>query len=192
MSGDRVSRNPSRLWRTARTCIVVVALLAALVLVVDPLGLRVPRWVAWQERIVAADLDGDTTPEQVSLIRSVLEVEDSSGAKLYRSPSSWKVQDVIVCDMTHDGVPEIVMLVWRRGNYGSSRPFWDTGIDLRMTEHLYVMGMRDGRIMPTWMGHELGREVVEVVAREDGSLSLVERNGAQTHWEWEGFGFVVE
>ena len=32
------------------------------------------------------------------------------------------------------------MLVWRRGNYGTSRPFWDTGIDLRMTQHLYVMG----------------------------------------------------
>ena len=191
MHRDREGRKHVRLWRLACVCVVVAMMPIALVFVCDPLGLRVPRWVAWQERVLSAGLDGDGEPEQVTLTRGALKVEGSREDDIYRSPSSWKVQDVIVCDVTHDDTPDIVMLVWRRGNYGSSRPFWDTGIDLRMTEHLYVMGMRGGKVVPVWMGHELGRDVVEVVAHEDGSISLVERDGTQTHWDWEGFGFIA-
>lgn len=191
MRDTREGRDPSKLWRATRIGVAAAILLIALAFAIDPLSLRVPHWVTWQRRDLTADLDGNASLEQVSLAHGVLEVRDSSGAKIFRSPSSWKPQDAVICDVTHDGKPEIVLLVWRRGNYGSSRPFWENDVDLRMTEHLYVMGMREGKVVPVWMGHELGREVVEVAAHEDGSISLVERDGTNTHWSWEGFGFVV-
>lgn len=167
------------------------ALLCGLIIAVDPLELRPPSWVTWQSRSYATDLDNDGSAEQITLERGALLVEGSTGIAPYRTPASWRVQDAVICDVTRDGIPEICMLVWRRGNYGSSRPFWDTGVDLRMTEHLYVLGARDAEVVPVWMGHELGCEVSGLLAHDDGSISLVARDGTKSHRSWEGFGFVV-
>ena len=172
---------------------VAVILLACIGLcIADPLELRVPGWVVWQSRCHAADLDGDSVPDDVTLEGGTLEVRASTSDSPYRTPASWRIQDAIVCDVTRDGAPEICMLAWRRGNYGSSRPFWDNGIDLRMTEPLFVMEVRDRQVKPVWMGHELRRDVIEVVACDDGPILLVERDGSTSRWSWEGFGFTIQ
>lgn len=155
------------------------------------MGLFLPRWVSWESGTQQADLDLDGTDETVELANRAVRVCGADGSELYMTPAAWRVSQVTVADATGDGLPELLMLVWRRGNYGSSRPFWDTGLDLRMTQHLYVMGLRDGAVMPVWMSHELGEEVVRAEVSPSRTLVLTARDGSVTQWVWEGFGFVA-
>lgn len=173
--------------------LVLVAALAGVVvlLALDPLQLRVPHWVAWHTGSYTTDLAAGGDAEIVTLADRSVIVRSYDGTTLYQTPSEWQVSDARTCDVTGDGTSELLMLVWRRGNYGSSRPFWETGRDLRMTEHLYVFGMRDGVLVPVWMGHELGRSVTEVRTIDEGTVTLVERDGGTTAWTWDGFGFVA-
>ena len=155
------------------------------------MGLFLPRWVNWENGVQQVDLDLDGLTETVELASRSLRVRGPDGGELYATPDSWRVSQVTVADATGDGMPELLMLVWRRGNYGTSRPFWDTGFDLRMTQHLYVMGLRDGAVVPVWMSHELGEEVARAEVSPSGVLVLTARDGSVTQWVWEGFGFVA-
>ena len=167
--------------------VVVVGLLAA-----RHFQLLVPAWVVWDEGIWTVDLDGDGADECVDLTQRSCMVRDAGGTKLYTSDPSWQVSQVCLGDVDRDGLPELVMLTWRRGNYGTSRPFWDTDADLRMTEHLFVLTMRDGFVRQRWMGHELGAPVVRVDFEAPGALLLTTTDGARARWTWDYFGFTIE
>ena len=171
----------------ALACVAALCLGAAVV----RFDLVCPSWVRWQERTIPCDLDGDGSPETVRLQGRRVAVSGASGSDIYLSDRAWRVADVLVGDVTGDGLDDLAMIVWRRGNYGTSRPFWDTGIDLRMTQHLYVMGLREGTMHPVWMSHELGDDlqVESVSCPAPGQVELVTRQGARSTWEWNTFGF---
>lgn len=48
----------------------------------------------------------------------------SDGSEIWRSAAGQKVQSLLWCDIDHDGAPELLLLVWRWGRFGRSRPFW--------------------------------------------------------------------
>ena len=177
-------------WRLAAVAIAL-ALLAAAVPAARHVGLLVPSWVRWQERSIAADLDDDGQAEQVVLRGRRVRVLAADGSELWASDRAWQVSEALVADADADGRDELVMLAWRHGNYGTSRPFWETGPDWRHTQHLYVMGLREGTMRPVWMSHELGEalQVVAVESGEPGEVVLVTREGSRSTWRWEGFGF---
>ncbi|MBQ1840221.1 MAG: VCBS repeat-containing protein [Atopobiaceae bacterium] len=170
-----------------------VALACVAVACAVRLGLTVPTWVSWQNRTLSCDLDADGTDEVITLERRRVQVISADGAPLYESDGAWRVSDALVADVTRDGRPELVMLLWRRGNYGNSRPFWERGMDLRMTQHVYVVGLEDGAMQPVWMGHELGEglKVSQMGATEDGLLELTTMDGQTSVWEWDYFGFSL-
>lgn len=174
-------------------CVPCIGLLLACCLIVacQSLRLTVPRWVTWSTCEYEVDLDEDSNSEHIALANRRLTVYAANGSTLFETPTAWHVCAAQVGDVNHDNLPELLMLVWRRGNYGTSRPFWETGFDLRMTEHLYVMGLCEGAVVPIWMGHDLGREVETFqFDASTGILSLNERNGTTTTWLWDNFGFV--
>jgi len=176
--------------RATRPTLAVAATLTLAVLLAVRMGLFVPSWASFSTGSWTVDLDGDGLAESLELRERRLSV-GSSRMEAYVTPSSWQVMDAVVCDVDGNGKQELAMLVWRRGNYGSSRPFWDTKPDLRMTEHLYLLCLRDGQMEPFWMGHELGREVTSLSFDPiSGTVTLHERNGTSSTWVWEGFGFV--
>ena len=117
---------------------------------------------------------------------------ENGGQNLYVSKKG-VLQRIFQYDVNGDGLPELVMLVWRRGNYGSSRPFWETGTDLRMTQHLYVIGLRNGTMRPVWMSHELGHGLRVARMRAEGGnrLVLTDVEGRTSVWEWDYFGFTL-
>lgn len=182
-------------WTTRRlalACAAALVFLAAAATFAVRAELVVPYWVSWQTQSVAVDIDDDGTCETLETARRTCTLQHSDGSVLYESDPSWQVAQALVCDANSDGVNDLVMLIWRRGNYGTSRPFWDTAPDLRMTEHLYLMTLRKGKMMPLWMGHELGAPVERVEAGEPGVLLLTTTDGARTRWVWDDFGFTIE
>lgn len=178
-------------WRLRILACVALACVAAACAV--RLGLTVPTWVSWQNRTLSCDLDADGFPEELTLAGQRVLVRDADGRLLYESDGAWRVSDALVTDVTRDGRPELVMLLWRRGNYGNSRPFWESGIDPRMTQHVYVMGLEGDAMQPVWMGHELGEglKVSQMKATEDGLLELTTTDGQTSTWEWDYFGFSL-
>lgn len=177
--------------RAVRLALAAAALLALSIALAVRMGLFVPSWAEFRTNYWEADLDSNGTKETIELRDRRLYV-GGSAVQRYETPSSWQVMDALVCDVDGDGKQELATLVWRRGNYGSSRPFWDTGFDPRMTEHLYLLCLRDGQMEPFWMGHDLGREVTSFsFDPKTRALALSERNGTGTTWVWEHFGFVL-
>ena len=86
-------------------------------------GCFLPSWVRWRDVTVEVDLDGDGATDELCIKRRKLSVSDAAG-RGWQSGGDWLVQDALVGDINHDGVPELILLVWKRGSYGSQRPFW--------------------------------------------------------------------
>ncbi len=179
------------LW--ARASLAAAACLAPLLLclLAARLELTVPAWVHWESRELSCDLDADGACERLLLQGRRVRVLADDGGELYASDASWLVSDVVTGDADGDGLPELLMLVWRRGNYGTSQPFWDTAPDLRMTQHLYVMGLRGGKVRPVWMSHELGTglQAASVEVPSPAHVSIATRQGETSLWAWDCFGF---
>ncbi|MBP3892874.1 MAG: hypothetical protein J6D34_02415 [Atopobiaceae bacterium] len=171
--------------------VVTIVLLLGGLWLANRLELFIPSWVSWQKTSAAVDLDRDGREERIELANGRCCVEDASGAVLYKTPGDWHITRVATGDVDLDGANDLLMLTWRRGNYGTSRPFWDTSVDFRMTEHLYVFEMREGRLVPKWMSHELGAPVTDIAATDEGTVTLTTTDGARTTWRWEGFGFTL-
>lgn len=48
---------------------------------------------------------------------------EKEGTRLWQSDTGLHVQDFLTCDLDRDGKTELLLLTWRRGNYGPSKPF---------------------------------------------------------------------
>ncbi|MBS5478357.1 MAG: CapA family protein [Coriobacteriia bacterium] len=106
---------------------------------------------------------------------------------LLETPEDWQVSDVFAADFDGDGALEVVFLLWRHGNFGSSRPFWlsakgDGGATSEepLTQHLFMYrwradrmapvgsadrdagGRSAGRLYPVWMSSRLGVEAARI------------------------------
>lgn len=147
---------------------------------------------AWQTSHLSADLDGDGARE------SQVEVGDDRGARVlvggvavFASPDEWRVFDAHVCNLDGNGADELVFLVWKQGSYGPYRPFWESGTDDAWSQHVFVYGMRAGKIAPIWMSSALGSYVACEWMEPDGTLVLEAPDGGLTSWRWGSWGFEL-
>ena len=112
------------------------------------------------------------------------------GTVLWESDSAWHVQDFLTCDIDRDGDTEILLLVWRRGNYGPSRPFWVARNDTGWSQHIFIYNWQDGAPVPQWMSSGLRPQVSRWAAQPDGQLYILTPQGEETLWRWGQWGLV--
>ena len=147
---------------------------------------------AWQTCQLPADLDGDGAQESLVAVGEAHDVRVSvSGVDVYASPDEWRVFDAHVCDLDGDGADELVFLVWKQGSYGPYRPFWESGTDDAWSQHVFVYGMRAGKIAPIWMSSALGSCFAREWMEPDGTLVLEAPDGGLTSWRWGSWGFKL-
>ena len=129
------------------------------------LGCFLPRWIVWQE----ADCFcmAEEGPEQLSLHRKTLRAV-SDGSEIWRSAAGQKVQSLLWCDIDHDGAPELLLLVWRWGRFGKSRPFWKTGPDWGWSQHIDIYD---------WTGKRMGLDQLGACQNCITALVQNRRNG---------------
>jgi poly-gamma-glutamate capsule biosynthesis protein CapA/YwtB (metallophosphatase superfamily) len=173
-----------------------------------------PAWTTFREVELEADVDADGVPELLRLRGRRLLVTKGDRT-LLGTDANWQVSDVLVADFDADGVAEVAALLWKRGSYGSSRPFWEvaaSGVadagsgaadagnpDDALSQHLFVYRWREGGLRPLWMSSRLGvdaRCVGVVPPPADGSggrprLRVISREGRVTEWEWLSWGFAL-
>ncbi len=81
-------------------------------------GLALPSWPLWQEGSVSCQegtYEASFTHEACTVFR-----EDE---KIWQSPPEYKIQDVQFTDIDRNGEDELLLLVWKVGQFNSLRPF---------------------------------------------------------------------
>jgi len=148
-------------------------------------GYLLPAWISWEREEIACREASE--PEKIILQnRRVSVLQD--GKEVWQSNAGIKVQSVLWEDIDHDDVPELMLLCWKQGKYGDSRPFWVTEDEKTWSQHIYLYDWTDGEIRPIWMASDLGREVEHWTFHPRNRLLLTDRDGETTAWDWVTWG----
>ena len=138
-------------------------------------------------RTAQAELGG--RPCTLTLENGAFDVQDGK-TELWRSEAALRVQDFLTLDIDRDGETELVLLVWRRGNYGPSKPFWVRRNDTNWSQHLFIYNWQNDAPAPQWMSSALRPQVKAWAAQPDGQLQITTPQDEQTLWRWGQWGLV--
>lgn len=174
-------------WHGIGLAAAACALAVAAILLGFTTGLFLPAWIEWEQ----ADLSGDVQagePERIVLKNGTVRVLHQ-GEVLWQSDRAVRVQSVLWCDIDHDGARELMLLCWKRGRYGQSRPFWVKEDEKTWSQHifLYDCTAQEG-IRPLWMASDIGMEATGWRFDEQRRLVLTDRQGGHSAWDWVSWG----
>lgn len=160
---------------------------------------------------ISADLDGDSSPESLSLVNGNLSIL-SAGGIAWQSPQDWEVIQAEFTDLNHDGVYEATLLVWRQfrpwpvdrwlPHGGRITSFQDAN---GFSCQVILVGWHAGRYQEMWAGSPLAEPVKSFTAADlngDGFQELITLENDYSDarsapgrnikvWEWNGFGFSI-
>ncbi len=133
-----------------------------------------PRWAEWDDKALTQ------IPDE---LKDILD-------------PSWLIQDVLCFDINGDGNADEILLVWKRGSYGSHRPTWVKRNDSGFSQHIFIY-TRDGkRWKPIWMSSALHfkaastEEGDEIPGTGRKSLIITEPSGETTKWGYLTWGLM--
>ena len=141
----------------------------------------------WQDAQCACDLDGDGAPERVVVEDRAVRIE-RAGQTVWTGDASWLAESALCGDVDGDGQNELALLVWKRGSYGASRPFWVERDEPVYSQHIFLFRWDGGGPKPFWMSSALRPQVAEWSLEADGTLAILTREGEDTRWRWVTWG----
>ena len=163
---------------------VTAALSAVILYLLYLSGAFLPRWIYWEER--EDTMNGGEA--YVKLDGKRVEVYITQNTLIWSTDKSIKAQSFYVCDLDHNGFDELMILCWKRGRYGDSKPFWIERDEKAFVQHIYIYELRNGKMSPKWMTSELGRVVREWEIINGRYILLRDLDGEETLWQWESYG----
>lgn len=150
-----------------------------------------------------ADTDKNSLSEEYVLQNGRLTVVEN-GKAVWQSPKGWWVDDFVLTDSTNDGATEINLSVWKRGSYGTSKPFWVKENDQSFKNHFFVFRLKNGQVQPFWQSSNLDAPNCRFTIKDvdgDGQNELAVIEGKYSIgrfckgkyyavWRWNGWGFT--
>lgn len=140
----------------------------------------------------AADLNANGRTESYRLDKHTLWVAEE-GMPLWHTPPEWQVQEFLLADIDGRGKPELLLLVWKQGSFGRSRPFWQQFRDYSWGCHLFLLQLQRDRFHPFWFSSALpsgiSRLQTKTAPNEPPRLVVVVQGGGWQSWQWDGWGF---
>lgn len=161
-------------------------LIAAAVLLAALLGWQLhrgwllPMWIRWEQATMNEPVQTTLRNRKVTVL--------ADGEPVWQSGDDLRVQSVLWADIDSDGADELLLLCWKRGRYGASRPFWVTEDAPVWSQHIYIYDWAERELHPVWMASDLGREVESWAFSPKTRLLLQERGGGETAWDWQSWG----
>lgn len=151
------------------------------------------------------DLNRDGLAETYSFSQGQLVICQTGGID-WTSPPEWNLKTWAVDDVTGDGYPELVMLLWKEGSFGEHRPWGYQQEDNRFSCHLFVYQLQGQQLLPRWCSSALDKPVRNFAIRQDaeGKRYLAIEEGifsfncagepfifgtACSNWAWGQWGF---
>lgn len=130
----------------------------------------------------------DSTSVSLSLAQGRFTAADDSDT--WQSEPAWHVQDFLTCDIDRDGSTELLLLVWRRGNYGPSKPFWVKRNDTNWSQHIFIYNRQGDTFVPQWMSSQLRPKVARWAVQGTDTLFILTPEATETLWQWGQWGLV--
>lgn len=189
MSGNKDNSGIARFARFAAALAAVCAVVG-FIWIIRGDAHDLPQWIEWKSTEV---FDASGQYEVVLKRRTVKVVYDNS--VIWTSPKDIQVQDAISCDIDGDGTDELVLLCWKIGRFGASRPFWVEEDEDTWSQHIFVYSYGEDGVKPKWMSSYIGVDVVEISVTDHGGwqpLLLTEPDGRVSRWVWDSWGFTKE
>jgi hypothetical protein len=145
----------------------------------------------------ARDLDRNGQTEIYRLENGHLTIREGDRL-IWKTPEDWKIQSCLAADADNDGGEELILVLWKKGSFGSSRPMWHKGIDDEYSNHLFLYRLIAGKMKPVWCSSALARPIIELEVQDidqDGQNELKVLEGryfshSYTTWIWQEWGFV--
>ena len=150
-------------------------------------GFFLPRWIAWKSGTFS-----DTSGRyEITLKHRKIEVVYDRDV-IWITSKDIKVQEAMSCDIDGDGTDELVLLCWKVGRFGASRPFWVEEDERTWSQHIFVYAYNGDKIKPKWMSSYIGVDVAAMSAADRQRLLLTDTDGKMTSWIWDSWGFTKE
>lgn len=163
-----------------------------------------PRWIDWKTGTFS-DISGQY---EVVLKHKALKVIYDNDV-IWETPKNIRIQDAMSCDIDGDGTDELILLCWKVGRFGTSRPFWVEEDEETWSQHIFVYSCEGGAIKPKWMSSYIGVDVTKMAASDRSEvltggitehgcaagrqhLLLTDLEGKMSSWLWESWGFTKE
>lgn len=185
-------------------------------------GTFLPGHLIWQKDDFSFSLKSDYGPDDPLYTAKVraksLTIRDGDTV-VYTSPGDILIQQALAADIDRDGETELLLLCWRRGNYGQAKPFWVKNNDRSFSQHLFIYdltGNLEGKtglsggtaaepssaLQPgtggegsfldaLFMSSDLGCAYSSLSVKEDGKVVLTEEDGTDTVWVWSDWGLQL-
>ena len=150
-------------------------------------GVFLPNWITWESTTVY-----DETGTCAAILdrgRVTVTYDDSV---IWNSPRELRVQQILFGDVDHDREEELLLLCWKIGRFGDSKPFWVERDEQKWSQHIYVYRCGQGKVKPRWMSSYIGQDVTEMSVSGENRLLLTDPAGKISSWLWSSWGFAKE
>lgn len=153
------------------------------------------------------DLDDNGQAETYRLEKGHLTIREGERL-LWESPKDWSIQSCLTADADNDVAEELLLVLWKNGSFGPSKPMWQKGRDDEYSNHLFLYRLVAGKVKPVWCSSALVHPIINMEVKDinqDGKneLNVLEGPPAgrgynlrqlfsrhSTSWVWQGWGFV--
>ncbi len=133
---------------------ICVKFLTLTLLLAVILGLAVSdKWDS-SSQTVYGDIDGNGTRERYLLKGQQLQ-DFENNRLLWHTPEEWQVKQVELADADNNKQTELLLVIWKKGSFGKSKPFWFKELDNEYTCHLFLYRLRSGRMKQVWCSSAL-------------------------------------
>lgn len=126
--------------------------------------------------------------------------------EIFKSDPAFDVKEFLIGDFDNDGFDDLVLYLWKKGNYGEALPFWEEENDDSYKFHLFLYTFKDGEMKSRWNSSNLPYiNTKTVLADLDGDgeneMILIERpykwgdgmtGESVAVWKWNEWGFWLE
>lgn len=169
-------------------CLIIMILVCtgAVLYIIYSDKIDLPEWVEWRNGTFI-DSSGQY---EVSLKRKSVSIIYNNSIT-WTSPDDIMVQQVLSCDIDNDSEDELILLCWKKGHFGSHKPFWmdekddedeewsqhifvyEYGYDIDISDETEMKKISEsgimpasapGEIRPKWMSSYIGQDVAEIAS----------------------------
>ena len=186
-----ISMNKNRLLTRIIILIMTLAGILVILYFLWSNGAFLPKWIAWTDQTFY-DQSGKYEILLGNKSLCILAGDDV----IWTSPEEVKIQEALSCDIDNDGEDELLLLCWKRGRYGTHRPFWVDRDESKWSQHIFVYEYNGGEVRPKWMSSYIGQDVSDIGENQKEGrqvrLLLTDPDGKVSSWMWNSWGFAKE
>lgn len=140
---------------------------------------------------INADGKGDKLFVENKVARLIIENQE-----VFSSNPEYDVKEVFCKDFDNDNKPEIALSLWKKGNFGNSKPFWIKENDDSYKMHLFLYKYENGKIKPFWHSSNLARQNLKLFPINKGFIAI-EKSYENFLFSismpiWKSWGFEIE